>query len=179
LQARGASLHIADIGTGSGALAVALAVNLPQVSIYATDSSADALAVASQNVWRYGVGEQVQLLPGHLCDPLPEPVDIVVANLPYVSTPDLAHLPPQVRDFEPWLALDGGPAGLQVIAQLLADLSGPARSKKLRPGARIFLEIGAAQGNAVHALAQAAFPDAVVGVWQDYADLDRLVVIAT
>ena len=105
---------------GSGAIAVALAVNLPQATVYATDVSESTLAVAEQNVWRYGVGDQVQLLPGSLLDPLPGPVDVVVANLPYVASEDLPHLAAQVRDFEPVLALDGGPGGLLVIGQLLA-----------------------------------------------------------
>ena len=73
---------------------MALAVNVPELTVYATDVSDAALAVAEQNVWRYGVGEQVQLLPGYLLDPLPGPVDVIVANLPYIATADLATLPP-------------------------------------------------------------------------------------
>ncbi|HEX9115522.1 MAG TPA: HemK/PrmC family methyltransferase, partial [Anaerolineae bacterium] len=82
LAEEGESVRIADVGTGSGALAVALAVNLPEAAVYAVDISDDALAVAAQNVWRYGLGDQVQLLPGYLLAPLPEPVHVIVANLP-------------------------------------------------------------------------------------------------
>ncbi len=176
--------RVADIGTGSGAIAVSLAVNAPEALIYATDVSEEALAVAAQNVWRYGLGEQVQLLPGHLLEPLPEPVDVIVANLPYVATPTLAALPPQVRDFEPTVALDGGEDGLRVIAALFQALAAPDGGVGLRPGGRIYLEIGAGQGAAVRDLACAALPGAGrlppagVEVWEDYAGLDRIVVVS-
>lgn len=171
--------RVADIGTGSGAIAVALAVNAPELIIYATDVSDDALEVAAQNFWRYGVGEQVQLLPGALLDPLPEPVDIIVANLPYIATADLKSLPPQVRTFEPILALDGGPDGLQVIGKLLAMLATPQGRAKLRPGGSVYLEIGAGQGAAAKQLAQTMLPDADVELQVDYSGLDRVLVVAT
>ncbi|MCX7707407.1 MAG: peptide chain release factor N(5)-glutamine methyltransferase, partial [Anaerolineae bacterium] len=169
--------RVADIGTGSGAIAVALAVNVPDLVVYATDISPEALEVAERNIWRYGVGDQVQLLPGHLLDPLPEPVDIIVANLPYIPTGELASLPPQVRDFEPFLALDGGPDGLQVIRQLLEALARPEGRMKLRPGGTVYLEIGAHQGEAAVALVQAILGDVEVDVLPDYAGLDRILVI--
>jgi release factor glutamine methyltransferase len=178
LEAAGRRLSVADIGTGSGAIAVALAINLPALTVYAVDVSDAALAVAAQNVWRYGLGEQVQLLPGHLLEPLPEPVDVIVANLPYVATADLATLPPQVGEFEPVLALDGGADGLAVIADLLAALASPAGRHKLRPGGRVYLEIGAGQGDAARTLAQNLLPAAEVRVAHDYADLDRLLIVA-
>jgi release factor glutamine methyltransferase len=176
---QGLTPRVADIGTGSGAIAVALAVNAPEALIYATDISDDALAVAGQNVWRYGVGDQVQLLPGHLADPLPEPVHLLVANLPYVSASVIGRLPPQVREFEPIVALDGGPDGLRVIADLLGDLAQPTGRARLWPGAQIYLEIGADQDAAARKLAQEAFPDASVTVIYDYAELPRIVLIST
>lgn len=169
---------VADVGTGSGAIAVALAVNVPEALVYAVDVSDDALAVAAQNVWRYGVGEQVQLLPGHLLEPLPAPVDVIVANLPYIASADLPALPPQVREYEPVLALDGGADGLGIITELLLALAAPPGCQKLRPGGRVYLEIGAGLGAAARALAQALLPEAEVGVVQDYADLDRLLIVA-
>jgi release factor glutamine methyltransferase len=171
--------RVADIGTGSGAISTAIGVNAPGVMIYAVDVSDAALAVAAQNVWRYGLGEQVQLLPGNLTDPLPGPVDVIVANLPYVATPDLAKLPRQVREFEPILALDGGPDGLRVFRALFDDLVGAAAGSRLKPGGRMYLEIGAEQGDAVRSLAQLALPGAEVVVLPDYAGLDRIVVAAT
>jgi release factor glutamine methyltransferase len=171
--------YVADVGTGSGAIAVALAVNVPEAIVYATDLSEAALAVAAQNVWRYGVGEQVQVLPGYLLDAVPGPVDVIVANLPYVATPALEHLPPEVRQYEPILALDGGPDGLDIIRRFFDAMTTPAGRSKLGPGGRIYLEIGADQGDRVQALAQAAFPGARVEVQVDYSGLDRLVIVDT
>ena len=175
----GQTPKVADVGTGSGAIAVALAVNAPEALIYAMDVSQDALDVAAQNIWRYALGEQIQLIPGNLVDALPEPVDVIVANLPYVASGDLPGLAPDIRDFEPSLALDGGAGGVQPIRALFADLASPAGAGKLRPGARLYLEIGAEQGASVQALARAAFPDAHVAVETDYAGMDRLLVVYT
>jgi release factor glutamine methyltransferase len=179
LVAQGCQPRVADIGTGSGAIATAIAVNTPGVIVYAVDVSDAALAVAAQNVWRYGLGEQVQLLPGSLTDPLPGPVDVIVANLPYVATPDLSTLPRQVREFEPILALDGGPDGLRVFRAFFDALVGEGIESRLKPRGRIYLEIGADQGEGVRALAQLALPGAEVVVLPDYAGLDRIVVAAT
>jgi release factor glutamine methyltransferase len=170
---------IADIGTGSGAIATALAVNAPGVQVYAVDVSDDALAVAAQNIWRYGLGDQVQLLPGSLTEPLPAPVDVIIANLPYIATAQLFDLPPQIRDYEPMVALDGGPDGLQVFRAFFDGLVRAGIETKLRPGGRIYLEIGADQGAAVKTLAELALPSAEVYVLPDYAGLDRIVVAAT
>ena len=178
LTRQGQRPSVADVGTGSGAIAVALAVNVPELLVYAIDVSDAALAVAAQNVWRYGVGEQVQLLPGHLLEPLPAPVDVIVANLPYIATGDLPRLPPQVRGYEPALALDGGADGLGVITELLVSLAAPPGCHKLRPGGRVYLEIGAGQGDAARALVQDLLPDAEVRVVQDYAELDRMLIVA-
>jgi release factor glutamine methyltransferase len=178
LVTEGVGPHIADVGTGSGAIAVALAVNLPQAIIFATDASEDALAVAGQNVWRYGVGEQIQLLPGSFLDPVPGTLEIVVANLPYVASTELGTLPPQVRNYEPMLALDGGSDGLEIITAFLRSLAGPCRaSGKVHSGSRVFLEVGAGQGARIRALVQELMPDASVELLVDYADLDRVVVV--
>jgi release factor glutamine methyltransferase len=179
LLGQGKRPSVADVGTGSGAIAVALAVNVPESVVYAVDLSDEALAVAAQNVWRYGLGEQVQLLPGNLTDPLPGPVDVIIANLPYVATPDLPNLPRQVREFEPILALDGGPDGLRVFRAFFDGLISAGIESRLKPEGRIYLEIGADQGEAVRSLALLALPGAEVIVLPDYAGLDRVVVAAT
>jgi release factor glutamine methyltransferase len=178
LEGQGRRLSVADVGTGSGAIAVALAANVPELTVYAVDVSNAALAVAAQNVERHGLGGRVQLLSGQLLDPLLTQVDVIVANLPYVATTDIPALPRQVRDYEPVLALDGGADGLAVIADLLATLALPQGRSKLRPGGRVYLEIGAGQGDAARALAQDLLPDAEVAIAQDYAELDRLLIVA-
>ena len=110
-----------DVGTGSGCIAVSLAVHLPEATIYATEISPAALAVARRNAERHGVAERVRLLAGDLLSPCPGPVDLIVSNPPYVSTGERASLPASVREYEPSLALDGGSDGLDVVRRLLAQ----------------------------------------------------------
>ena len=169
-----ASPRIADVGAGSGAIAVTLAVHLPEATIYALDDSAGALAVVAANARRHGVGDRVRCLQGNLLAPLAEPVDLVTANLPYVATGEWEQLPPEIRDHEPRAALDGGANGLNLIRRLLETASA-----HLRPGGAILLEIGADQGAAVINLARKNFPQASVRLQQDYAGLDRLVIAET
>jgi len=165
---------LADVGAGSGAIAVSLAVHLPQARVYALDDSAEALAVATENARRHGVADRITCLQGNLLAPLPEPVDLVTANLPYVATPEWEDLAPEIRHYEPRAALDGGADGLVLIRGLLA-----AAAPQLRPGGALLLEIGAAQGRAVVDLAGQHFATAEVKLRQDYAGLDRLVVVQT
>ncbi|MCS6879777.1 MAG: peptide chain release factor N(5)-glutamine methyltransferase [Oscillochloridaceae bacterium] len=161
-------LTIADIGTGSGAIAIALATHLPQALVYAVDISPEALAVAERNVARHRLRERVRLLQGDLLAPLPEPVDLIVSNPPYTVYAEIA---PEVRAYEPRLALDGGPNGVAVYRRLLA--MAPAA---LRPHGALLLEIGAWQGQAVADLVRTALPGAEVRVHQDLAGRDRVVV---
>ncbi|MCL5108913.1 MAG: peptide chain release factor N(5)-glutamine methyltransferase [Chloroflexi bacterium] len=165
---------LVDVGTGSGAIAVALAAQLPGARLYAVDLSTAALAVARRNAVRHGVAERIVLLPGSLLQPLPEAVDLIVANLPYVSEAEMAQLAANVARHEPRSALAGGPEGLDLIRHLLAEA--PAQ---LRPGGAIFLEIGAAQGESALNLARASFPAAAVAVLPDLAGLPRLLRIET
>lgn len=164
---------VADVGTGSGAIAISLAVHLPHVLVYATDASPGALEVATRNCRRHGVEERVRLLQSHLLEPLPEPVDLIVANLPYVSQAELAQLPPEISLYEPREALNGGPDGLDHIRRLLAQAEG-----HLKPNGVVLLEIGATQGQAVVALARRHFPAARVEIVRDYAGLDRVVMVS-
>jgi len=147
------ALCIADIGTGSGCIAIALAVHLPHACLYATDVSADALAVAQRNAATHGVASRIRFLWGDLLSPLPQPVHLIVANLPYIAAQEWETLPPEVGRFEPRGALDGGPDGLDLVRWLLRQA--PAY---LLPGGALLLEIGASQGEAVTKLARAAFP---------------------
>lgn len=165
---------IADVGTGSGIIAISLAAHLPLARIYASDASSEALEVAASNCHRHGLTERIRLLGGDLLAPLPEPVDLIAANLPYVPTAELARLDVDVKDYEPWQALDGGPDGLVQIARLLGQAGRWLRS----PGV-VALEIGAGQGERAARLARDSFPTARVELFQDYAGLDRVIRIRT
>jgi release factor glutamine methyltransferase len=114
--------RIVDIGTGSGNLAVALARQLPAAQVTAVDLSAEALAVARRNAVKHGVAQRLTLVQGDLFAALPpsDPFDFVVSNPPYIAHDDLARLPVGVRDYEPRLALDGGPDGYRVFERLIA-----------------------------------------------------------
>ncbi len=164
---------VADVGTGSGAIAVAVAVNAPGSRVYAVDISPEALAVARENLRRLDGDGRVRLFLGDLLTPLPEPVDIIVANLPYIPVKVLETLDPDVRDYEPPMALAGGEEGLQQIERLLEQAP-----RFLKPDGTILLEIGHDQGEVVRELAQRMEPrPRYVGVRQDYSGHDRLVTI--
>ena len=160
---------IADIGTGSGAIAVALAVNLPQARIYATDISEVALEVAEINCKKHGVADRVKLLLGDLLTPLPQPLDIIVANLPYVSDSELLNLAPEVSQYEPRLALAGGADGLDYIRRLLDQAPG-----QLKPNGALLLEVGTGQAEAVAELVRKRFSNVTIAA--DLAGIGRVVV---
>jgi release factor glutamine methyltransferase len=128
---------IADIGCGSGAIALALAKNLPQSQVTATDISLKALAVARENAKSLGLESQVEFLEGDLAEPLLGRVfDLICANLPYIPKAEIETLEPDVAKFEPLLALDGGPDGLEPFRRLLPHIKDLLKSK-----GRLFLEI--------------------------------------
>ncbi len=165
--------RVADIGTGSGAIALALARHAPPtVTLYATDISQQALAVARENARRLGLEGRVVFLHGDLLAPLPEPIDLLVANLPYVSTAVRDELMPEVQEYEPAAALFSDADGLAHIQALLDQA--PAR---MRSGGCILLEIGHDQGGRARAMAQAAFPHAHVQIHPDLAGRDRILEV--
>jgi release factor glutamine methyltransferase len=161
-----------DVGTGSGAIALAVAKHLPALRVLATDVSAAALAMADLNAKRLRLAGRVTLLPGDLLDPLTEPAQIIAANLPYIPTHRWATLQPEVRDHEPRLALDGGADGLRVVDRLLA-----AAPRHLTAGGVMILEIDDDQGDALRALVAERLPAAAVEVRADLAGRDRVAVI--
>lgn len=159
---------IAEIGTGCGAIAISLGLNLPQAEIYATDISASALEVALFNCQKYRVGNRIHLLHGDMLKPLPEPVDLIVANLPYIKQSELRQM--SSANFEPLLALNGGSDGLEKIQQLCCQVS-----SKLCPRGFLLLEFGQGQGRAVTALLRSLFPLAKIEVTPDLGGIDRIV----
>ncbi|HFC09383.1 MAG TPA: peptide chain release factor N(5)-glutamine methyltransferase [Chloroflexi bacterium] len=160
----------ADVGTGSGIIAVTLAAEIAGACITATDISLAALAVAADNARRYQVADRIVWLQTDLLAAAPGPFDLIVANPPYIPTEALNALP--VARHEPRGALDGGPDGLALIRRLLAQ----ARSR-LAPGGLLLLEIAADQGEAARVAALAAFPKAETRVLPDLAGHDRVVAV--
>jgi release factor glutamine methyltransferase len=165
---------LADIGTGCGAVAIALAMRLPRHTVFAIDSSEEALALASRNVERLGLGDRVRLLQGDLLDPLPMAVEVIAANLPYVKTGDWEKLPPEIRDHEPRQALDGGPDGTTTLERFLQ-----AAPSRLRPGGCLVAEIGWDEGGRLTKVAEQCFPGAQIEVIKDFAGLDRVLRVQT
>lgn len=160
---------IAEIGTGSGAVAISLALNLPQAKIYATDISAPALKIARFNCQKHGALDRIHFLQGDMLDPLPEPVDIIIANLPYVKEQEL----PPLTSFEPRLALNGGADGLERIRRLCRQATG-----KLHPDGCLLMEIGQGQGRVVTAFLRGLFPTAEIAVSPDLSGIERVVSLA-
>jgi release factor glutamine methyltransferase len=165
-------LTIADIGTGSGCIAVALAVSLPEVRLQAVDISPGAIEVARRNARRHGVEGRIEFYQGDLLSRLTDAPDLVVANLPYVNTSGWAALPAELRDHEPQLALEAGKDGLDLIRRLLQQ----AR-ERLGPASAILLEVAYDQAEAVVDLVRVSFPAANVEVRRDLAGHERVVGI--
>ena len=149
---------IADVGTGSGCIAVSLAAMLQGDRVLAVDVSRDALAVAAENTARNGVGERVRLLEADLLSALSEPLDLVVANLPYIPDAEVASLQPEVRLFEPQVALGGGRDGLSLIRRLLRQ----AQALLAARGA-VMLEINPPQSATLPDEARELFPGRMFG----------------
>lgn len=175
LQSRGVERpRLVDVGTGSGAIAISLAHYLPRATIWAVDLSPGALKVAKGNARANGVEQRVTFEQGNLLGSLQaqltEPLDWVVANLPYIPSEQIPTLQKEVQHFEPHSALDGGPDGLDLYRQLL-----PQAERVLKPGGWIGMEMAFDQGIALTKLLD-------VHVWEqiqvlkDYAGLDRHVV---
>ncbi len=168
----GTPLRLADIGTGSGAIAVTLACDLPTAHILGIDISREALQVARTNIERHSVSERVSLVQGNLASMVGVTFDMVVANLPYVHSKHLPHLSPEITRFEPHTALDGGSTGLSLIFRLLTQAPG-----LLRAGGWLLLEVGDTQaGDVVRNLAQQSHWGSIATA-TDVAGAQRVVAI--
>ncbi|MBI3322397.1 MAG: peptide chain release factor N(5)-glutamine methyltransferase [Candidatus Omnitrophica bacterium] len=168
-SAGGRTPRVVDVGTGSGAIAATLALERPGLAVRAVERSETALSFARRNIERLGAG--VELVRGSLLEPFDAgSADLIVANLPYLDPQESAAWPRELH-WEPWLALDGGPGGVDLIRELLST-AGPV----LSPGGRVILEVGMGQVDRVCELAEErAFQ--VVHVTRDLAGIDRVIVL--
>ena len=163
---------VADIGTGSGAIAIALATHLPEAHIYAVDISERARQIASLNAERNCLQDRIEVLAGDLLDPLPEAVDLIAANLPYVMSAEIPTLDPEVRLFEPREALDGGDDGLDLVRRLLRNAGA-----KLRDRGVVLLELDPRQIERATSFAADALPGSSLRTVRDLAGRERVLVI--
>ena len=165
-------LTIADVGTGSGAIAVAVASRLSGAAVFASDISPGALAVADVNRRRHNVADRVHLLHGDLSQPLPRPVDVIVSNPPYVPTARISTLGPEVGH-EPRVALDGGAEGLDLVLRLLEEAPG-----HLNPDGRLLIEIDPGQlGSAAGAAKRTFPPGSRVASSSDLLGVPRILIV--
>ena len=159
-----------DVGTGCGAIAISLAKHLTGIKIYATDISLLTLKVAESNCRRHGVANRIKLVHGDMLEPLPGPIDLIIANLPYVRESEIPDSGP--LSFEPVMALDGGRDGTAMIKGLcLQALS------KISPGGCMLLEIGEGQADAATDIIREVFSTARMEITGDYAGIERVVGI--
>ncbi|HSE84737.1 MAG TPA: peptide chain release factor N(5)-glutamine methyltransferase [Candidatus Binatia bacterium] len=169
----GSSVTVLDVGTGSGVISVCLAKEEPVTKIVAVDISPVALDVARLNAGRHGVADRIRFLSGDLFAPV-KPVagtfDVIVSNPPYIPTGDLAMLAPEIRQWEPIPALDGGARGIDAYRRIIGE-----GHNYLAPGGSIVLEIGADMGSAVAEFFSRSGCYGPVSLYQDYAGKDRVI----
>jgi release factor glutamine methyltransferase len=159
-----------DVGTGSGCLAICLAREFPDARVIATDVSPAALAIAERNARRLEVGGRIEFVRTSLLDGVSGPAALIVSNPPYIPAADIERLAPEVRDWEPRQALDGGPDGLDLIRALLA-----AVPSVLAPGGWFIMELGFGQEKAVETLVRES-PLELARIVNDLQQIPRTLV---
>jgi release factor glutamine methyltransferase len=166
---------ILDLGTGSGAIAVCLAKERPSAEIWAADISSSALEIARNNVNRHGVSERVHLMQGDLFAALgaeKQVFELIVSNPPYIRTGELSMLAPEIHEWEPMTALDGGIDGLDTYRRILGEAH-----EYLVAGGHLVVEIGADLGKTVAELCMRSGGYGPSSVYQDYAGKDRVIAV--
>lgn len=163
---------IADVGTGSGCIAVTVAHQMPMVRVIATDISAAAIAVARKNIARHDVSARVSVLQANLLDGIVGKFDAILSNPPYVARAEWDTLPPDVKRFEPHTALFSAKNGLAHIEKLLAGAS-----TRLKPKGFIMIEIGFSHGERAFSLAKKYYSVAQISILKDLAGKDRVLTV--
>jgi len=158
---------IADIGTGSGVIAVSLAKYMPNIKVIGIDSSPDAIKVAQNNAEHHKVIDCCRFIQGNLLEPLTEPVNVIISNPPYIPSADIDNLQPEVRDWEPRGALDGGPDGLNLIRKLISE-----SPKYLKENGYLIFEFGLNQADWILKSAKPHFTN--IKFIKDYSGIDRI-----
>ena len=174
---RSAAPVIIDLCTGSGCIAISLAKELPRARIFATDRSEDALEIARQNARQNSVAERVRFLEGDLFGPLEEMdlrmgVDIIVTNPPYIRSEELPTLQPEVRDFEPEMALIAGVTGTEIAERIIS-----AAHNYLRSGGSLIMEMGMGQTDAIRKIIADTNRYRKPEVLKDLAGIERVIVV--
>ncbi|MFD0714886.1 peptide chain release factor N(5)-glutamine methyltransferase [Paenibacillus sp. GCM10027626] len=165
---------VLDVGTGSGAIGVTLAVQRPQWELIVSDLSPDALSVARLNAQRHGVAGQLTFVQGDLLQPFVQSqqrIDVLVSNPPYIPAADILELQPEVRDFEPLMALDGGEDGLNPYRAIIKQLDGLADVPRI-----VAFELGQGQAEAVARLLRNCEKWRDIKIISDYAGIKRHVM---
>jgi release factor glutamine methyltransferase len=165
-------MKIADVGTGSGAIALALAANIPDSLVYAIDISEDALKVAGTNVKNHKLEDRIKLVQGNLLQKISGKVDMIVANLPYIKEAEVPLLPVEISKYEPRQALDGGIPGTEVIRKLIEQSAG-----RVNEGGVILIEIGMGQEDEISKIIAGALPGAQIKLVKDLAGINRVMKI--
>ena len=165
-------VRVVDVGTGRGCLAVTLALEMPEADVLAVDISERALVIARRNADRLGAGNRVGFVRTSLLEGIAPGIDLIVSNPPYVPDGHRQALSSEVRDYEPHEAVLGGPDGLDVIRQLLAQASG-----RLAPGGRLLMEFGAGQDEGVTELIAGTAGVMLHSIREDLQGIPRMAVI--
>lgn len=176
VQDRNRPVRIIDLCTGSGCIAVSLAKELTAARVIATDASEKALAVARENSRRHGVSERIRFLPGDLFGPLEEldlrgQIDILVSNPPYVQAGDLSTLQPEVRDYEPRMALIAGPEGTEIAMRIIRNAP-----EYLKQNGALIMEMGMGQSGTLTRMIEATGTYAKPELLKDLAGIERVIV---